>query len=97
MVYFILFSGILNTSNTGEKRQMAAIKSIKGQFHVTATEKKAIKSGLEQNLSRFGTSRKIYQVLSSTEKTVQVEIITKCTDDWGRAYNQKEKVEVTYA
>ena len=76
---------------------MTTIKSIKGQFHVTATEKKAIKSGLNQNMNRFGTSKKIYQVLSINENLVQLEIITKCTDDWGRAYNDKQKIDVIYA
>ena len=75
---------------------MTSIKSIKGKYHVTATEKKAIRSGLEQNLSRFGTSRKIYEVVSSNNNMVEVEIVTKCTDDYGRPYNHKQKVEVTY-
>lgn len=66
------------------------------RFHVTATERKSIKQGINQGFKKFGTSRKMYEVVYEALDLgfLEVEISTKTTDDWGRAQIRKDIVEV---
>jgi hypothetical protein len=66
--------------------------------HITATERKTIKAGMQQGLLHFGTSRKEYKaesILTVEGVTLfEVKILTKLNDDWGRPYIDTSIAEV---
>ena len=66
------------------------------RWNVTATERKAIKSGIEQGFKTFGTTRKTYEVVYELVDMgfMEVKITTKKIDDWGRELFDVSIVEV---
>lgn len=73
-------------------------KSKADRNHITATERKTIKAGMQQGLTHFRTSRKEYKAESivTIEGTTmfEVKILTSMTDDWGRPYTYTAIAEV---
>ena len=72
------------------------IKSIKGKYHFTAHDKKAIKAGLAAGASSFKTPRKTYQI-SETENPLELKVVVSEyeKDGYGRSILHKQTGIIT--
>ncbi len=62
--------------------------------YVTATERRHIRSLIDQGLSEGGTARKYYKVVDSGPDWLAVQVSTHERDDWGRPQTRKSMVTV---
>lgn len=69
------------------------MKLIEGR-HITATDRKAIASGIANGWTTFHTKRKDYRVKVGEEGTYEVEIVSKERNDWGKLVNRCQRVTV---
>jgi len=61
-------------------------------YHITASEKSAIKQGLQSGLTQFKTARKEYKVIREIGNMKDIEISCKETDFFNRPTVKKHIV-----
>lgn len=73
------------------------IVSIKGKYYTTATERKAIRAGIEAGYTKWKTARKQFEIVSDNGAMAIVRVTDREIDEYGRERLRTQDHVVTFS